>query len=770
MATGKGGAERVASELGIAMRKRGHGIAFAFNTTNNDGTLHYPVPDDAPLLRYEDSLSSLRNLRQRIRTIKPDIILNFYANWRLYENYDVLRGLDIPIAFQECSNPARVLTTNWANAANASRMRLDILRNACGIRFTQPQYIESLPPEMRHLAHAFPNAFERAESIGHDSRARAILHVGAFKANKNGEAMLDAFSILQSSFPDWKLIFCTTRRAKKNACYEKLTRRIEEEFAGARVILQENVEDMAALYRTASIHCITSLSEGLPNCVCEAMCQGTPSVGFAESIGTNTLIRHGVNGLLAPSGAEALAESLSQLMSNPGLVRELGENAWSEASRFEPSHVYDEWEGFFEKSLKRAKDARSIRLGEPARDFTAWDETDAQTWPELLHNQINNLSGEVLFFGCGDVYSQFKESFSYAKPRCMLLDTPSGDRIDGLEVFSPAELDENMKSLPVIVFSREARIIAHRLRTQHAVKGEIVCIDQRAWMKETFVNEAVGFNDICRRQECLARGKFPYRTNTVPMTSRINIENPDCAFCGSDDVIQYMTSSVVPWYGGDTFRLVRCGKCGLVYNSPRPAEEYAINYVAEQGEYLYSRKLNRQNVQAIHDWTAQQILQKSPAAKDVFDVAFGAGTLMHSFRKLGLNAYGNEINDFSVAKLREQGFEVFQSATRELDIRKQFDIVTMLDYLEHTYTPFDDLLKAHAMLRPGGLLHLKTLYLGCPPHIQKGELWQLFGIGHFYYFTPKVLLGMIRNAGFEIVDTKLNNLIHVSARKLCQSF
>lgn len=42
-----------------------------------------------------------------------------------------------------------------------------------------------------------------------------------------------------------------------------------------------------------------------------------------------------------------------------------------------------------------------------------------------------------------------------------------------------------------------------------------------------------------------------------------------------------------------------------------------------------------------------------------------------------------------------------------------------------------------------------------PSHAAKGELWQLFGMGHFYYFTPQVLRGMIRNAGFDIVDMRL---------------
>ena len=165
LADGKGGAERVAGELGTAMRRRGHRVAYAFDTTFNEGRPQYPVPPDAPLLTYNASFLSQVHLREKIAALGPDLILVFYANWRVKEYCHLLDGLGIPLAFQECANPNRVLADNWAHAANARRMRADILVRAAGIRFTQPRYTESLPAELRGLADAFPNAFARAEAV-----------------------------------------------------------------------------------------------------------------------------------------------------------------------------------------------------------------------------------------------------------------------------------------------------------------------------------------------------------------------------------------------------------------------------------------------------------------------------------------------------------------------------------------------------------------------------------------------------------------------------
>ena len=775
LADGKGGAERVAGELGTAMRRRGHRVAYAFDTTFNEGQPQYPVPPDAPLLTYNASFLSQVHLREKIAALGPDLILVFYANWRVKEYCHLLDGLGIPLAFQECANPNRVLADNWAHAANARRMRADILVRAAGIRFTQPRYTESLPAELRGLADAFPNAFARAEAVrDYAARPKTILHVGGAKANKNADVMLDAFALLAPRFPDWRLVMCTPSPRKRNERYERLKESIHARFSEGRVILLENVEGMERLYADARIHCLTSLSEGLPNCVCEAMCQATPSVGFAAADGVNTLIRHDVDGLLAEPRAEGLAASLASLMGDEAVGRRLGLAALEAAARFEPETVYDRWEAFLERSLARGRKTAEGQNALLADSLVGrWDEADGRTWAERLERRARALSGEVLFYGCGDIYARFRDRFSHLHPVAMLLDTPNGrDKVDGINVVSPAELDEGQRRLPCIIFSREAPVLAHRLRSLHGVTGEMLPVDARAWQGAVYVGDVqpVSPSAVKERRERAERGAAPCRINVEPMASRVNIESPDCAFCGASDLVPYLSSEVVPWYDNERFRLVRCRNCGLVFNSPRPTEEYALRFVRERGEYFYQRKLNRPDVQSIHDRKAAEFLRACPDARDVFDVGFGAGTLLHAFRKLGLNASGNEVNEFAVRMLRGQGFEVTGTPTLRLERKARYDMVTMLDYLEHTYTPFDDLLTVHAMLRPGGMLHLKTLYLGCPSHAAKGELWQLFGMGHFYYFTPQVLRGMIRNAGFDIVDMRLGGLIHISARKLETTF
>jgi glycosyltransferase involved in cell wall biosynthesis len=64
---------------------------------------------------------------------------------------------------------------------------------------------------------------------------------------------------------------------------------------------------MAIVYSAADLFVIPSLIDNLPNTAIEAICCGTPVVGFNTG-GIPDIIEHGVNGLLANEfNAESLA-------------------------------------------------------------------------------------------------------------------------------------------------------------------------------------------------------------------------------------------------------------------------------------------------------------------------------------------------------------------------------------------------------------------------------------------------------------------------------
>ncbi|MDX2287572.1 MAG: class I SAM-dependent methyltransferase [Hyphomicrobiaceae bacterium] len=243
-----------------------------------------------------------------------------------------------------------------------------------------------------------------------------------------------------------------------------------------------------------------------------------------------------------------------------------------------------------------------------------------------------------------------------------------------------------------------------------------------------------------------------------------------CDHCGSAEQRVFLESPKPKWFEDRQLRLVECGGCGLVFASPRPVIADLLATIvgsAEDAQAAMERKLARKNVRAIHKKhieTAIGRLGYSP--RRIFDMGCGAGTLMMEAQDMGLEAHGNDVNRVAVETLRQQGLAAHLGCTNDLDLPEQsFDIVFCLDYLEHTYTPMDDLRYAFKLLRPGGLLYLKTLYLGSPGHLENGDAWHLFCNEHFYFFYPSVLRRMVEHAGFELIEVTQGTLIFVLARR-----
>jgi glycosyltransferase involved in cell wall biosynthesis len=342
-----GGAERVAAEVANEMCRRGHAVAI-YSDAAPGATSSYPLDSRILHIKMPSAFVNAETICKAISDFGPDAGFIFYYNTKsLFFPFWLMRQLSLPIGIQECTNPTRALRQigheiSGNLSVEGQTLRAIFLSGAGRIRFTLDSYVASAPHSVRDRVRAFPNAFAIQErtNLCPDGK-KAIISVGGLKAiNKNGIALLRAFSLIASEFPDWNV-----------RVYGKVGRNLEGDVSPFRehpqIVFGGETDQIHSAYGASQIHVICSLQEGCPNTVCEAMSHGVPSIGFSDCPGTNELIRHNDNGLLIGRETEtkSLAEALATLMRDDGMRERLGAKAHEHArALFSPSVIYDKWE------------------------------------------------------------------------------------------------------------------------------------------------------------------------------------------------------------------------------------------------------------------------------------------------------------------------------------------------------------------------------------------------------------------------------------------
>lgn len=349
LAVGKGGAERIATELAAEMLRRGNDVWLGFN---GPGSPAYTVPDGISLYRRDRKNDA--GFQQDLLGIDPDVIFIFYTNQELLKLYSLVGGLGIPVAIQECTNPERLYRNNWRSKCGRTGGALwerELVASGCvRLRMVMPGYEESFPGYIRQNVRAFPNyAMPPLEGLPVEDRSRKrIINIGGLKKNKNLSVLLAAFAQLADEYRDWDLYVYGGGTPATDSYRREVDELIGHHSLTGRVVFPGAVQDISYEYQRSDLHVITSPSEGCPGCVLEAMAHGMPSIGSSHCHGTNMLITPD-NGVLYDGDNEvpSLLEALRSLMGDSDLRRRLGKKAFEDSLLFLPERTYEQWQALF---------------------------------------------------------------------------------------------------------------------------------------------------------------------------------------------------------------------------------------------------------------------------------------------------------------------------------------------------------------------------------------------------------------------------------------
>ena len=223
-------------------------------------------------------------------------------------------------------------------------------------------------------------------------------------------------------------------------------------------------------------------------------------------------------------------------------------------------------------------------------------------------------------------------------------------------------------------------------------------------------------------------------------------------------------------YNGLEVSVLECLNCTFAFCSPLPAlaDFFAKKYNVEHYGNIYGI----QSKEKINQDIVSKIKQNHSSKGNWLDIGANRGDLLDLANKEEFDTYGVEVSgclaDNSNHKTNESSAFEFLSST-ELS----FNVVTLIDVLEHLESPREVLNLVNEKLMPGGIVFIKV------PHYRWQSLKQSIAkrlglnnynlteeLDHINHFTPNSLIKGLADTGFEILDCGITRSEQFTKRSL----
>lgn len=245
-------------------------------------------------------------------------------------------------------------------------------------------------------------------------------------------------------------------------------------------------------------------------------------------------------------------------------------------------------------------------------------------------------------------------------------------------------------------------------------------------------------------------------------TASLSLVPARCCLCEDDDAepvavgedFEYRTSP-------DSFLAMRCRGCGLIYLKNRPAMSelsriyppsyHAFDFSPERFGLIYKIRRRLEARRAL-SWC-----RGLPADARIIDVGCGDGfhlKLLRDFGKPTWTLEGVDLSPAAVACARQAGLTVHEGKAETLHLPQAvYDLVLLIQTVEHIESPPETLAAVRRLLRPGGRVVIvtdNTRSLDCK--IFGGRHWGGYHFPrHWNLFNRDAMRRLAEKADLEVV-------------------
>ena len=333
-----GGAERVMTQLAdyfsAAHNAKVHLLlmikADRFYQVSENVIIHEPVFDYNSFSRLNFTLRIMAYLRGKVIEIAPDVALSFGGR---YNGFVLLTTmfLKIPVFISDRSRPS-ISYGKLLDFCNKV-----IYKRAAGI-IAQTQLARELTYQRtgNQNIKVIGNPIREIKKTA-QSRKSIILNVGRFIYSKQQMILLEMFAKIRPI--GWSLVF-----VGDGPQLNSVKARASELAICRQVIFAGRKKNVDTYYHSAEIFAFTSISEGFPNALGEAMNTPLACISFDCEAGPADLIDDGDNGFLIPvNNLELYEKRLRQLIADDNLRKRFRKSAMNKMTQFSLESIGEQY-------------------------------------------------------------------------------------------------------------------------------------------------------------------------------------------------------------------------------------------------------------------------------------------------------------------------------------------------------------------------------------------------------------------------------------------
>ena len=197
-------------------------------------------------------------------------------------------------------------------------------------------------------------------------------------------------------------------------------------------------------------------------------------------------------------------------------------------------------------------------------------------------------------------------------------------------------------------------------------------------------------------------------------------------------------------------RLARCRKCKMIYAPEIPDFEGLSTHYA-----LYDRnvEVSPLTIDVYRTWVTNW---RDRGAASHLDFGCGRGALVSYVNSTGLKSIGCELDKEIVSKLQSKNINVMET-DEVLKSNLTFDVITLIEVIEHVSNPKETLEALARKMNPGGILLITTPnFNSLNRRILRGN-WQIFSFPeHLNLFQKTTMKRLLLDCGFTIELIRTN--------------